>query len=160
MGRALLCLGLLGAGAALAQQPGPLARRFGLDVNPEAYPQGEPKEALRSVIKAINNERIDYLMAHLADPAFVDGKVKEYKTFFQGGTAEARELLAFQRLVAETAGHFARDPVAVKELRRFAEAADFEVMEGKAAGVLKAVAGRKVYLKQVGGRWFMEDRQQ
>jgi hypothetical protein len=149
---------LVGVGA-LAQEPAKLDRRFGIDSDLVTYPQGAPKEAMQSVIKAINNERLDYLMAHLADPKFVDGKVREYGVFFKGADEAARDQLAFQRLVREIGDHFANDPVAVKELRRFAEGADFEVMDSKATGFLKTIPTRKVFMRQVGGRWFMEDRQ-
>jgi hypothetical protein len=43
----------------------------------DAFPQKTPREALASVIRAIEKGRIDYLAAHLIDPGFVDAKVIE-----------------------------------------------------------------------------------
>ncbi|HEV3448581.1 MAG TPA: hypothetical protein VG099_28345, partial [Gemmataceae bacterium] len=52
-------------------------RRYGVLLNQQNYPQEDPKQALASVVKAIDRQRIDYLLAHLADPDFVDERVKE-----------------------------------------------------------------------------------
>src|SRR5437868_6335757 len=52
-------------------------RRYGVILNQQSYPQADYKQALASVMKAIDRQRIDYLLAHLADPDFVDERVKE-----------------------------------------------------------------------------------
>ena len=46
------------------------ATRFGVASDFSSYPQATPKEALSSVLKAIDNKRIDYLLAQLSDPLF------------------------------------------------------------------------------------------
>src|SRR5947209_5976667 len=69
----LVSLALVNAGA--AQDQDKLGKRYGLDVNPGFYPQKTPQEALLSIAKAIESRRLDYLLAHLADPRFVDDTV-------------------------------------------------------------------------------------
>ena len=71
--RALL-LGLLIL--ALPAQAARAAPRYGIDADLKSYPQGTPKEALASVLKAIDGKRFDYLVAQLADPTFIDDRIK------------------------------------------------------------------------------------
>jgi hypothetical protein len=68
-------------------------------------------------------------------------------------------LLAFDRLVAETAEHFKADPIAVKELQQFARSAEWETKDGTAEAQVKSVPGRRVFMKKVQDRWYLEDRQ-
>jgi len=57
--------------------------RYGFVSDLRSYPQTTPKEALQSIVKAVIDEQVDYMMAHLADPEYVDGKVQQYvKIFF------------------------------------------------------------------------------
>ena len=134
--------------------------RYGFDYNPTLFPQKAPKELMASVIKAIDIQRVDYLLAQLADPKFVDAQVGDYKALFPKAKDEARTFLAFDKLVGETVQYFTSDPILVKELRRFAREADWDVNEDAAVGTVKDVAARKVFLKRVGERWFLENRQQ
>jgi C-terminal processing protease CtpA/Prc len=53
-------------------------KRYGFIEDAKSYPQKTPTETLQSIIKAIIDERTDYMMAHLADPEYVDGKVTRY----------------------------------------------------------------------------------
>ena len=53
------------------------AKRFGVEPDLKTFPQATPKETLASVLKAIEGKRADYIVAHLADPEFVDRRVKE-----------------------------------------------------------------------------------
>src|SRR5262245_48322911 len=89
--------------ALTAAQP---AARYGVEADLKTYPQGMPKEALASVLKAIDAKRIDYLLAHLADPQFVDQRVKE-----NGGR--------FDALLEETRAKLLDDPGAAKQLSKF-----------------------------------------
>ncbi len=68
---------LLGAAALAWGQPEPPPPRYGIPANPEIYPQGTPKDALASAIKAIDRGKADYLAAHLIDPRFIDAKVDD-----------------------------------------------------------------------------------
>jgi hypothetical protein len=65
--------------AAIAQQPAdktPVVR-YGVTANATFYPQGTAKEALASAAKALENKRHEYVVAHIMDPAAVDGLVAE-----------------------------------------------------------------------------------
>ena len=57
-----------------AKPPGP---RYGVKPRIKAYPQGTPKEALRSALSAIDTSDYAYLTAHLLDPKFVDAVIAE-----------------------------------------------------------------------------------
>src|ERR1700722_19776364 len=101
--------------------------RFGFDVDEITYSQKTPKDALKSVMTALDRNRTDYMLAQLADPAYVDYWVERYKQDFTLGKEEGRRLLAFDRLTRETAKYFENDPLIVKELRIFAKQAEWKV---------------------------------
>jgi hypothetical protein len=149
---------LLAALAAPAQDKG--TPRYGFDHVPNVYAQKTPKEAVASVVKAIDANRIDYLLAQLADPKYVDRQVADYKAFFPSAKDEARTFLAFDKLVSETAAYFQSDPVLIRELRLFAREGTWDVNEDIATGSVKEVPARKVFLRRMGERWYMENRQQ
>ncbi|MCS7045334.1 MAG: hypothetical protein NZO58_03155 [Gemmataceae bacterium] len=136
-----------------------LSKRHGFEYAPELYPQATPQEALASVVKAIDRKNIDYLLAHLADPEFVDERVVNYAMLVKGDE-RARLVLAFERLVRETTQHFREDPLLVKELRQFLKEADWEVQDQTAVGVLKTPSPRRVFFRKLENRWFLENRQQ
>ncbi len=70
----LLGLFVLLDGGAYGQEKS--ATRYSIASDLKTYPQGTAKETLASVLKAIESKRVDYLTAQLADPAFVDDRVK------------------------------------------------------------------------------------
>jgi hypothetical protein len=129
----------------VAQEPTPAPARYGVDANLEFYPQATPKEALRSVVKAIQRSRADYLLAHLTDPEFVDRRVQKY-----GGR--------FSEVVTESSKRLADDPEAVKELERFSKSGEWQEA-GDTASVKLPDVPRQVYLHKVGDRWYLENRQ-
>ena len=151
---------LAAAGQDQEEKADPLVRRYNLDFSPTLYPQKTPQEAMKSVVKAMDARRTDYLLAHLTDPMFVDKRVAEYTQRYTEGSADAKTLLAFNRLIAETEQHFRADPPLVKELRQFAREAEWEEKEDIVIGTAKAVPARKVFLRRVGERYFLENRQQ
>lgn len=120
-------------------------KRYDIESDLKTYPQGTPKEALASVLKALEGKRVDYLLAHLADPQFVDQRVKE-----NGGS--------FKELVKEATGKLVDDPSALKQLRRFLSDGEWKTEENSATVQLKDAGGRQVFLRKIGGRWFMENR--
>jgi hypothetical protein len=134
--------------------------RYGFDYNPILYPQKKPEDAIKSIVKAIDAKRVDYLLAQLADPKFVDAQVADYRASFPKGKEDARTFLAFDRLVSDTVEYFLSDPILVKELRKFARDATWDIEDQLATGTLKDVPARKVFLKRIGERWFLENRQQ
>src|SRR5262249_33431656 len=121
--------------------------RYGIDANVRDLPQDTPKQALASVLLAMERGRINYLLAHLADPTFVDNRVKE----IYGGD--------FDELVRETTGKLADNPAARKELQRFLKEGDWEGDDNSASARLKDVKDRQVFLRKIGQRWYLENRQ-
>jgi hypothetical protein len=131
-----------GLGARVEGTPAPPARRYGISADLETYPQGTPKQALASALKAVAAKRLDYLVAHLADPTFVDDRVKR----LYGGR--------FAEQVEDTRARL--DPVAVKQLRRFLDGGEWAVGKAEAVARLKGVKERCVRFRLQGGRWFLE----
>jgi hypothetical protein len=81
--RSLLALALLAAIVTLAESQQPMPKqdpnppRFGQPYRPKEYPQATPKQALESVIAAAGKSDFNYLVAHLLDPGFVDGRLAD-----------------------------------------------------------------------------------
>src|SRR4051812_8174040 len=94
---ALVLLPLAATGRAQTEPEKKIPPRFGVEVDFDRFPQATPKEALRSVLKAIEARKFDYLLAQLAEPTFVDKRVKEL-----GGR--------FELMVKETAQKLDADP--------------------------------------------------
>lgn len=143
-----------------AQEPeSKLAKRFGYEVNLRGFPQNSPQLALQSLVKTLNEDRFDYLLAHLADPAYVDSRVADYRQAFLSAGEPGRTLLGFRRLVRETTAYFLNDPVLIKELRLFNKEAEWDVGDEKAVGIHKQLFGRAVHFRRYEDRWFMESKQ-
>ena len=140
-------------------KPKKTPRRFGFDVDETTFPQKTPAEAMKSIGTALDRKRLDYMLAHMVDPKYVDYWVDRYKTVFAMGSDEAKGLLAFDRLVRETNLYYQDDPVLLRELRVFARDAEWTEDDGVAFGVVKTIAARKVYLRKIGDRWFLDNRQ-
>lgn len=157
MGRLSAALCLFAAGLTWAQ--GDAGKRFGLDPALDRYSQKTPQDTLKSIVSAIDNKKVDYLIAHLADPAWVDRQIKEYSAGIAKGGDEAKAFIAFDRLVKETNEYFLSDPSILKELRQFAKEAAWEMMDNTAVGTVKGIEGRKVYLRKQDMRWYLENKQ-
>ena len=115
--------------------------RYGIAPDLKTYPQGTAKETLASVLKAIDSKRIDYVVAHLADPAFVDDRVQR----LYGGR--------FEEQVEDTRGRL--DSRTVKLLQRFLKDGDWQ--EDKASVTVRLKDNdRRLNFKKVDDRWFME----
>src|SRR5262245_21457248 len=134
--------------------------RFGFLMDEELYPQRMPADAMRAVVTAIDRRRVDYLLAHLVDPVYVDYWVNEYKKDFTLGSDEGRRLLAFERLARETNLYCQNDPLIIKDLRVFAREAKWTDEGDTSVGVVESIPARKVFMKKFGERWFLENRQQ
>jgi hypothetical protein len=130
--------------SATLAEPAPAARQ-GIDPDLKTYPQATAKEALASVLKAIENKRVDYLLAHLADPEWVDQRLQD-----TGGKVNELRQEATARLVD--------DPGAAKQLQRLLKEGEWETDSAAAAVHLKEGTDRWVFLRQSNGRWFLENR--
>jgi len=127
--------------AADAQEQAASATRYGIAPDLKTYPQGTAKETLASVLKAIESKRVDYLTAQLADPAFVDDRVKR----LYGGH--------FEEQVEDTRSRL--DSLTVRLLQRFLKDGDWREDKDRVTVRLKDNA-RRLYFKKDNGRWFME----
>ena len=137
-----------------------LVLRYRIPANYDKYPQDKPNVALASAVKAIELGQVDYLLAHLADPACVDKRVEQYRAQVKANVpAEGKTLLAFDRLVNETKDHFKADPGAVKELQQFARSATWDTKDNSAEAQLPSVPARRVFMKKIQQLWYLEDRQ-
>lgn len=123
----------------------PPPKRYGIPADLRTFPQATPRETLASVLKAIEQRRVDYLLAHLADPRFVDRRVQELRGNFDD-------------VVRETSAKLNEDPTALAELRRFLAEGDWKEEDATAAASIKELPNRRVNMKKVDNRWFLENR--
>lgn len=121
---------LLGSVALAGAQPGndppPVAiskdpePRYNVRARVKQFPQGTPKEALKSVLAAVEQNDYAYLVAQLLDPKFVDAAATERaKDFVPGAEAQLAQLREFQRANAakiDPASRVPLDPVAFRAL--------------------------------------------
>jgi hypothetical protein len=115
--------------------------RYGVAVDTRTYPQGTAKETLASVLKAVEARRIDYVVAQLADPAFVDDRIQR----LYGGR--------FEEQVEDTRGRL--DARTVKLLGRFLKDGDWQEDKERVTVRLKD-DDRRLRFKKIDDRWFME----
>ena len=160
MGITFVLIALLSIGAPAQEEKKKAPRRFGFDVDETTFPQQTPTDAMKSIATAVDRKKIDYLLAHLVDPLHVDYWVDRYKEGFTQGSDDARRLLAFDRLVRERTEYLQNDPLIAKDMRTFAREAKWEEAGELAIGTTEKVPARKVYLRKLGDRWFLENKQQ
>ena len=68
--------------------------RFGIALDEASFPQNSPENLRKSLLKALNSDKIEYMLAHLADPSFIDKNVREvHEGNFAKQVAETREKL-------------------------------------------------------------------
>lgn len=134
--------------------------RFGFNVDETTFPQDTPAKAMQSIALALDRKKVDYLLAHMADPTFVDSMVERYKVDFPQAKEEGKRLLAFERLVRETTQYFENDPLIVRDLRVFAKVENWDSKDDIAIGIVEELPARRVFLRKVGERWFLENKQQ
>jgi hypothetical protein len=142
----VVCVLILGIGTVQGQEK-PDEVRYGIFANLETYPQATPKDTLASVVTALENKRIDYLLAQLADPEFVDQRVKDV---FSGN---------FDELVRETTTKLSDNPGMLKDLRHFLKEGEWESGDGTARARVKDIKDRQIFMKRIGKRWYLENRQ-
>lgn len=142
------------------KKPAPETARFGFNVDEVLYPQKTPAETMKSIVTAIDRKRVDYMLAQITDPGYVDYWVDQYKQDIAQGKDEGRRLLAFEKLTRETVLYYQNDPLIVKELRVFAREAKWADEGDVTIGTVQSIPARKVFLKKIGERWFLENRQQ
>lgn len=118
--------------------------RYGVEPDTTKYPQDTPKTALASVLKAIEAKEFRYLVAHLADPTFIDERIKGvYAGNFDEQVGDTRTRL---------------DALIVKQLQRFAKDGTWKIGETEAQVTAESIDGRCVRLIKKEGRWFLSHR--
>ncbi|MFL5339623.1 MAG: hypothetical protein ACJ8F7_05585 [Gemmataceae bacterium] len=140
----LLCVCLVSVAATQEKKAGPPPVRFGIAPDLETYPQGTAKQTLLSIAKALDRKRVEYVLAHLTDPSFVDEKVDSV-----GGK--------FDVLVQQTADHLNEDPKKTQLFRKFLTQGEVTESGTTAKVTHKDAPGRQVTLRQIEGRWFIQN---
>ena len=159
MAALLIALALV-SGLVAAQGDKKGVERYGVPAERERYPQDIPQKALSSVLRAIDNNQVDYLLAHLADPRFVDKRVADREAQYPNLDKKSRQRAAFEVLVKETTAHFAEDPKSLKDLRHFSAKGEWEMKDKEASARLKEFPSRRVFLRRAESGWVLENRQQ
>src|SRR5690349_20692533 len=108
--------------------------RYGIPADLRTYPRGTPRRALASAPKAADAGRFDYLAAQLADPRFIDDRVRR----LYGGR--------FGEQVEDTRARL--DPGTLKLLRRFLDEGKWAARDDEASAALKDVPDRGVHLRR------------
>lgn len=134
-----LCVVLVIAALGQAQD----TARYDIPLDEKSYPQSEPKQCLESVIKAMGDKKINYLLAHLADPAMVDKRVKSV----YGGV--------FAEMVRDAGTKL--DPTTRKLFSNFVKDGKWQVGETEATVTLPESDQRGILFLKSGNRWFMRN---
>jgi hypothetical protein len=124
-------------------QPRSLQPRYGIAVDLETYPQSEPRETIRSVIRATQANNVEYLLAQLIAPKEVDAK-------FQGDPEKLRLLAA-----AATPDKSKR---MIADLKRHLDEGAWVIRPDRAWSRVQGVAD--LSLERTEGRWFMNNSPQ
>lgn len=136
-------LGFLSAADTLAQRTKGPPKRYGIEADLENYPQADPKTTIASVLKAIENGKIDYLLAQLSDPQWVDERVKNVHSG------------KFENAVKETSKKFAIEPEALRELQRLLRDGTWQGDDAEAQVSLKDGPDH-VFLRKIDTRWYLK----
>jgi hypothetical protein len=137
----VILLGLLVPANLGAAEPD---KRYDIAADLAVFPQAKAQETLTSVLKAIEMKRFDYLVAQLADPAFVDDRVKR---LFGG---------KFEEQVEDTRARL--DPGTVKYFQRLLKEGEWTAADDQASVRNKESKDRVVSFRKIGTRWFLEHR--
>jgi hypothetical protein len=140
--------GLPAGPAAFGADKPDLSKRHGIDADLKAFPQASPKEAVASVVKAVADKKADYFAAHLADPDFVDKRLKDTRATFA------------QFVEGDVKPKLIDDPGPLKQIQKFLQEGEFTVEKDRAEVRVKGVTDRALTLRQIDGRWFLENRYQ
>jgi len=157
--------------------------RFGVRYNEDLYPQLTPRQALNSVLRALEKERYDYFVAFLLDRGLVEEQLRASFPNFEKKAQEQvdRETLrkkgldpqfirlrvkelatqaSFDNLVRRVRAKLEDDPEALKELRLLAREGQF--VDGLEASSVKhdLIKGRALFLRLTNGRWHLENKMQ
>jgi hypothetical protein len=139
---AALLLGL--SLAATGHTAPPNETRYGIALDLKTYPQSTAKEALASVIKSVEDKHLDYLVAQLADPDYIDDRVER----LFAGKVEPQ--------IEET--RLKMDAGTLKLFQRFLKDGEWTADKTTESVRLKDIKDRSIYFRRVGERWYLENR--
>ena len=117
-----------------------LAQRYGYQVDLKRYPQGNPQETIRSIVKATAAGEIEYMVAHLISPKETDRRF--------GG-----DLAKFQRLTAKATPE--KSAEMARALGWHLKDGIWTIWRGNAWSHVDGTLG--LSLENVGNRWFMHN---
>jgi len=137
-------LACLLAGVELAAQEKAVAPRFDIESKLDVYPQDTPEKTLKSVVQALEKGEYAYVLAHLADPGFVDAMLKQNK-------------LSFKEFVQEVKQTAKENPEQLREMRKFDLEGEWTVTDTTATARAKSLPGRAIIMLKIGDRWFMSN---
>jgi hypothetical protein len=140
----VVSVGILASAAQAGPDETP-ARRYGLEPDLKTYPQSTPKESLGSLLKAAKAKRVDYVFAQLADPEWVDRRVKET----EGG---------FAALIEESTPRLVEDPATGKRFAKLLADGEWKIEAAAASVRLKDSDGMTLFFRNANGRWYVENR--
>lgn len=117
-----------------------LAQRYGYQVDLKRYPQGNPQETIRSIVKATVAGDIGYMVAHLISPQETDRRFGGDRAKFQRLTVKA---------TPEKSAHM------VKALRQHLNDGVWTIWRNRAWSHVDGTLGMS--LENTGNRWFMHN---
>ena len=117
-----------------------LVQRYGYQVDLKRYPQGNPQETIRSIVKATVAGDIGYMVAHLISPQETDRK-------FRGDLAKFRRLTV--KATPEKSAQMA------KALKLHLDDGIWTVWRNRAWSHVDGTLG--LSLENTGKRWFMHN---
>ena len=156
-------------------------RRFRVLYNAELYPQATPHQSVRALLRALDKERYDYLIAFLLEQNYVndqlritaanfeqaaraqvEGEKLEAKgfdqAFIRNRVRELAEQANFENLARRIRTKLDEDSEAVKELRKLYREGD--LVEAGDTATLKHpdLKDRQLFFRNVNGRWYIENK--
>jgi hypothetical protein len=135
---------VLGCGV-MASGQGARFTRYNVDYDSNSFPQDTPKHALNSVIRALNEKRVDYLLAQLTEPEFVDDQVRKV---YAGN---------FDELVKAVRSKITNDPDVMKNLVRFSREGEWQLGETATSVKLKELR-EQAYFRKIDNRWYFQNQ--
>ena len=144
-----LLITLVGAVGSLANEATPseatsgekIERRYGVEADLPHYPQSDPQQTIRSVIKATAKGNIEYMLAHLVSPTQVDEKL--------GGSQQA-----FEKLAVKPSPKKAK--ILIDSMKRQLSDGTWTIRRNLAWAKVDGMPD--LSLEKIGNRWFMHNR--
>jgi hypothetical protein len=155
--------------------------RFGVRQNTAVYPQDTAKNTMSSLLRVLDRQRYDYLVAFFMEPGYVAEQLRITYPKFEAAAREQvrgenlaqkgfspaaiRERITelatqanFEYLVRRVRTKLDSDPDTLKEMRRIARNGDIQD-EGETATVrFKEIKDRAIFLHKIGGIYYIENR--